>query len=190
MCFCKGWILLRSDVKIVMLQKSNHKGKTVCRILVVITSEAQRKCKRMARLVYAMAYSFCVSYLRQNRLQTAVRKSIMVNVLKLRTFFPHSFVVFFCLNFVMKWFLKILSGMANSVPDQTAPSGAVWSGPALFAYAILLENSMCEIIGHLPHLPAPVSCVSCQAKLTAWNGLLSIYFVWGRVSFCRRIILP
>ena len=34
--------------------------------------------------------------------------------------------------------LKILSEMANSVePDQTAPSGAVWSGSALFAYAIL-----------------------------------------------------
>ena len=30
--------------------------------------------------------------------------------------------------------------MAYSVdPDQTAPSGAVWSGSALFAYAILLE---------------------------------------------------
>ena len=29
--------------------------------------------------------------------------------------------------------------MGNSVdPDQTAPSGAVWSGSALFAYAILL----------------------------------------------------
>ena len=28
--------------------------------------------------------------------------------------------------------------MANSVdPDQTAPSGAVWSGSALFAYTIL-----------------------------------------------------
>ena len=68
MCFCKGGILLRSDVKIVILQKSNHKGKTVCRILVVITSEAQRKRKRMARLLYAIAYSFCVNYLRQNRL--------------------------------------------------------------------------------------------------------------------------
>ena len=31
--------------------------------------------------------------------------------------------------------------MANSVdPDQTAPSGWVWSGSALFAYAILSEN--------------------------------------------------
>ena len=39
----------------------------------------------------------------------------------------------------MYLFLKILSEMANSVdPDQTAPSGAVSSGSALFAYAILL----------------------------------------------------
>ena len=37
----------------------------------------------------------------------------------------------------MQLFLKILSGMANSIdPDQTA-EGAVWSGSALFAYAIL-----------------------------------------------------
>ena len=39
----------------------------------------------------------------------------------------------------MQLFLKILNGKANSVdPDQTAPSGAVWSGSALFVYAILL----------------------------------------------------
>ena len=31
--------------------------------------------------------------------------------------------------------------MANSVdPDQTAPEGAVWSGSALFAYAILSDT--------------------------------------------------
>ena len=41
----------------------------------------------------------------------------------------------------MQLFLKILSGMANSVdPDQTASSGAVWSGSTLFVYAILSEN--------------------------------------------------
>ena len=41
----------------------------------------------------------------------------------------------------MHLFLKILSGIANSVdPDQTAPSGAVWSGFTLFVYAILLES--------------------------------------------------
>ena len=31
--------------------------------------------------------------------------------------------------------------MANNVdPDQTAPSGAVWSGSALFAYAIMSKT--------------------------------------------------
>ena len=42
--------------------------------------------------------------------------------------------------------------MANSEdPDQTAPSGAVWSGSALFAYSILLEKLVFEILGHLPY---------------------------------------
>ena len=41
----------------------------------------------------------------------------------------------------MQLFLKMLSGMVNSVdPDQTAPSGAVWPGSALFAYDILSET--------------------------------------------------
>ena len=52
--------------------------------------------------------------------------------------------------------LKIISGMANSVdPDQTAPSGAVWSGSALFAlfaYVILSDTlKLFEILGHLPY---------------------------------------
>ena len=46
--------------------------------------------------------------------------------------------------------LKILSGMANSEdPDQTAPSGAVLSGSALFAYGILSETLVFEILEHL-----------------------------------------
>ena len=46
---------------------------------------------------------------------------------------------FFGLNFAfMQLFLIIFSEVANSVdPDQTASLGAVWSGSALFAYAIL-----------------------------------------------------
>ena len=41
--------------------------------------------------------------------------------------------------------------MANSVdPDQTAPSGAVWSGSALFAYAILSDTLVYKILGPLP----------------------------------------
>ena len=47
----------------------------------------------------------------------------------------------------MQLFLKILSGMANSVDsDQTAPSG---SGSALFAYIILSETLLLELLGHL-----------------------------------------
>ena len=42
--------------------------------------------------------------------------------------------------------------MANSVdPDQTAPSGAVWSRSALFAYVILSDTLVFEILGHLPY---------------------------------------
>ena len=52
----------------------------------------------------------------------------------------------------MHLFLKIVSGMANSAdPDQTAPSGAVWSGSALFAYVILSETLVFEFLGHLPY---------------------------------------
>ena len=51
---------------------------------------------------------------------------------------------------------KIPSGMANNVdPDQTAPSGAVWSGSILFAYAILSDTLVCEILGHLPYCDYP-----------------------------------
>ena len=40
--------------------------------------------------------------------------------------------------------------MANSVdPDQTALSGAVWLGSALFAYAILLVILVYKILGYL-----------------------------------------
>ena len=40
--------------------------------------------------------------------------------------------------------------MANSVdPDQTAPSGAVWSRSALFAYVILSDTLVFEILGYL-----------------------------------------
>ena len=52
----------------------------------------------------------------------------------------------------MKQFLKIPSGMANNVdPDQTA-LGAVCSGSALFAYVILSDTLVFEILGHLPYI--------------------------------------
>ena len=51
----------------------------------------------------------------------------------------------------MHLLLKKLGGMADSVdPDQTAPETAVWSGSALFAYAILSDTLVFEILGHLP----------------------------------------
>ena len=40
----------------------------------------------------------------------------------------------------------------NEDPDQTAPEGAVWSGSARFAYAILSDYLVFEILGHLPYL--------------------------------------
>ena len=50
----------------------------------------------------------------------------------------------------MQLFLKILSGIANSVnSDQTAPSGAAWSETALFAYVILSDSLVFEILGYL-----------------------------------------
>ena len=48
----------------------------------------------------------------------------------------------------MQLSFKIISGMANSVdPDQT--KGAVWPWSALFAYAILSDTLVFEILGHL-----------------------------------------
>ena len=50
----------------------------------------------------------------------------------------------------MQLFLKIPSGMANSVdPYQTAPKGVVLSGSALFACAILSEALVYGILGYL-----------------------------------------
>ena len=41
--------------------------------------------------------------------------------------------------------------MANSVdPDQIAPSGAVWSVSALFAYVSFSETLVFEFLEHLP----------------------------------------
>ena len=42
--------------------------------------------------------------------------------------------------------------MANSVdPDQTAPEGAIWSGSALFAHAILSDTLVYKILEHLQY---------------------------------------
>ena len=50
----------------------------------------------------------------------------------------------------MQLFFNIFSGLANSVnPNQNALSEAVWSGSALFAYAILSDTLVYKILGHL-----------------------------------------
>ena len=65
--------------------------------------------------------------------------------------------------------------MSNDVePDQTAP--LVWSGSALYAYAILLGTLVYEILGHLWYI--------------IWNqtleqGLLSQGY--QNVQFCRTV---
>ena len=54
--------------------------------------------------------------------------------------------------------------MVNSVdPDQTAPSGAVWSGSALFALGILLGILLYKIVWRLmvPQLKTP----KCHLKM-------------------------
>ena len=57
----------------------------------------------------------------------------------------------------MHLFLKIPSGMANSIdPDLTAPSGAVCSVSALFAYVILQVTLVFKILGHLLFVVYPV----------------------------------
>ena len=47
----------------------------------------------------------------------------------------------------MQLFLKIISGMANSVePNQTASLRTVRTGSAVFAYAILSESSVYKFL--------------------------------------------
>ena len=76
------------------------------------------------------------------------------------------FYTFFALILLfMHLLLKILSGMTNSVdPDQTA----VWSGSALFAYVILSETLVFEILGHLPYSAIPYSAYMYGYKKSGW----------------------
>ena len=70
-----------------------------------------------------------------------------VNVLKFLTIYTFLAQILLFLQL----FPKVPGEMANSAdPDQTAPSGAVWSGSTLFAYAILSVTFLCKILGHLP----------------------------------------
>ena len=70
--------------------------------------------------------------------------------------------------------LKILSGMANSVhPDQTTPS----SGSALFAYTILLETLVYEILGHLPYLVTAQPSAYYRSNTYLFEGFISFTFI-------------
>ena len=51
-------------------------------------------------------------------------------------------------------------------PDQTAPSGAVWSGSALFAYVILSEILVYKILGQLPEAVS-IENVACLFNVFA-----------------------
>ena len=72
-----------------------------------------------------------------------------VNVLKFRTLYSVLFWPKLC--FLCTCFLKYLVEWHSVDPDQTAPSGAVWSGSALFAFVILSETLVFEFLEHLPY---------------------------------------
>ena len=91
-----------------------------------------------------LQYYFLQMFLRFPVNMFLLNAIIMVNALKFWTLYSILFWLKFC--FFTQLFLKMLSGMANSVdPDQTA----VWSGSALFAYGILSETLMFKILGDL-----------------------------------------
>ena len=72
----------------------------------------------------------------------------------------------------MQLILKIPSGIANSVTrNQTIPSGTVWSGSTLFAYAILLETLMYEILEYLLYLYNNQTLLFCKQ-----GDLFVVYF--------------
>ena len=89
-----------------------------------------------------------------------------VNALK---FWTLNSILFWPQSCFMQLFLKIFSGMANSVyPDQTAPSGAVWSGSALFAYDIFSDTLLFKILGHLWYLADKISMTN--GRMNEWTN--------------------
>ena len=104
--------------------------------------------------------------------------SELVNVLKFQTLYSIPFLAW--ILFFMQLFLKILCGKINSVdPDQTAPEGAVWSGSALFAYTILSDTLVYEILRHLPY------CIYPKYLDTSTPNYLFLYMYmyWNTVDF-------
>ena len=108
-----------------------------------------------------------------------------VKVLKFQTLYSILFWFKFCILCSLNQ-TKLLNGMANSVdPDQTAPSGAVWSGSALFAlfaYGILSEILMFEILGHLPY--PKFFCRQVQDNSVVSDQMLHSTELW-KWSSCR-----
>ena len=71
--------------------------------------------------------------------------------------------------------------MANRVdPDQTAPSGAVWSGSALFAYAIMSKILVYEILGHLPYFHDLARWIACK-NVQVDSGLFCLHMPHGAI---------
>ena len=63
--------------------------------------------------------------------------------------------------------------MTNSAdPHQTAPSGAVWSGSALFAYGISSATMVYEIFGHLPYM-----------YMYIWAEKMLYLVLWSQLNF-------
>ena len=89
------------------------------------------------------------------------------------------FRTFFTIILLFMLFLKILSGMANSFDsDQTASKGAVWSGSALFAYVILSETLVYEILGYLS--------IFAGFTLSIKNADLAPFWLWYPLNLHLR----
>ena len=81
--------------------------------------------------------------------------------------------------------------MANSVdPDQTAPSGAVWSGSALFAYAIL-PTSVAQLDAHTGDQEVAGSTPAEVGNILSWRLIMKYFlrsfspFHWFKKGSCQ-----
>ena len=75
--------------------------------------------------------------------------------------------------------------MANSEDsDQTAPSGTVWSGSALFAYVILSETVVFKILRHLlyPKYSVLGHLSTYHTSPKIWNSLF--YYLFMCLKYC------
>ena len=105
----------------------------------------------------------------QSDLGILFSSTYMVNVQKFQTLYFILFSPKFC--FLCTCWLKIHCEMTNSLdPDQTAPSGAVWFGSALFAYVILSDTLETEILGHLLYTGIHWFCKwTIKAQISLWK---------------------